>query len=144
MNMNRKDKVMRHLYWIIRVGWYLGISIIATTYWKHFGWWFLIVCLGVLILGTIPIEKRLSRLEEKRVEEKILRRYPFVKELKNGQVVTIDLKDGERIENVILLTRMETELLIVSKPENDGEFDDSTIRKIKLKRVKSINMHVKV
>ncbi|MGV3466910.1 MAG: hypothetical protein ACO1OT_16660 [Heyndrickxia sp.] len=135
---------MRYLYSIIRILWYLGISIIATTYWRHFGWWFLIICLVLLIVGTIPIEKRLSQLEGKRTEEKILRRFPFVKTLENGLVLTIEMKDGERLENVILLTRMESELLIVSRPKVGEEFDESTVRTIKLKRVQSINVHDKV
>jgi len=119
----------------------LGISIIATAYWRHFGWWFLIICLALLILGTIPIEKRLSRLEEKRTEEKILRKFPFVEKLENGQALTIEMKNGETLENVVLLTRMESELLIVSNPEDGEEFDGSTIRTIKLKRVQSIGVH---
>ncbi|KQL50447.1 hypothetical protein AN964_22575 [Heyndrickxia shackletonii] len=123
------------------MGWYLLVNIIATTYWKHFGWWFLVVCFVALIIGLGPIEKRLSRLEEKRSQEKILSRYPFVKELQNGQVMTIEMKNGERLENVVLLTRVESELLIVSKSEKDRDVDEKKIQTIKLKRVKSIKVH---
>lgn len=91
--------------------------------------------------GLGPIEKRLSRLEEKRSQEKILSRYPFVKELQNGQVMTIEMKDRERLENVVLLTRVESELLIVSKSEKDRDVDEKKIQTIKLKRVKSIKVH---
>ncbi|MDC3426174.1 hypothetical protein NC797_16885 [Aquibacillus sp. 3ASR75-11] len=134
----RRDKGRRFIYKLLTLGWYLTISIIATTYWKHFGWWFLILCLVILLLGFIPIEKKLIPLEEKRSEEKILRKYPFVKEMVDGQVMTIEMKNGEELRDVILITRMELEIMIASRYEFGKALVEDDVRWLKLKKIKSI------
>ena len=42
---------MRYLYWLVKFTWYFVMSVMATTYWKGFGWWFLVICAIVLLLG---------------------------------------------------------------------------------------------
>lgn len=39
---------MKVLYWVVTIGWYFLITILATTYWKGLGWWFLKICAIVL------------------------------------------------------------------------------------------------
>lgn len=48
---------MKYLYWLIMLTWYFTMSFLATTYWKEFGWWFLVICAIVLILGDTLIRK---------------------------------------------------------------------------------------
>lgn len=48
---------MKILYWIVKMAWYLVITVIATNFWKHFGWWFLFVCAIVLLVGDNFIRK---------------------------------------------------------------------------------------
>ena len=39
---------MRILYWLVKLVWYFVITVIATTYWKGFGWWiFMFGCRGI-------------------------------------------------------------------------------------------------
>ncbi|MBT2647609.1 hypothetical protein J7E52_12860 [Bacillus sp. ISL-34] len=42
---------MKVLYWVVIIGWYFLITILATTDWKGLGWWFLIICAIVLFFG---------------------------------------------------------------------------------------------
>ncbi|MFF2591187.1 hypothetical protein ACFVSS_25795 [Peribacillus butanolivorans] len=42
---------MKFLYGLVIIAWYFLITILATTYWKGLGWWFLIICAIVLFLG---------------------------------------------------------------------------------------------
>ncbi|CAH0319123.1 hypothetical protein SRABI96_05374 [Peribacillus sp. Bi96] len=42
---------MKFLYLLVNIGWYFLITILATTFWKGLGWWFLIICAIVLFLG---------------------------------------------------------------------------------------------
>lgn len=46
-----KDIHMKVLYWLITFVWYFGISLIATSYWKGLGWWFLLLCAVILQVG---------------------------------------------------------------------------------------------
>lgn len=48
---------MKLLYWLIKFMWYFAMSVIATTYWKGYGWWFLAICAVVLPLGDGLIGK---------------------------------------------------------------------------------------
>jgi hypothetical protein len=48
---------MRYFYWLVKFAWYFAMSVIATTYWKGFGWWFLVICAIVLLLGDELIRK---------------------------------------------------------------------------------------
>ncbi|WP_180994397.1 hypothetical protein [Bacillus sp. Marseille-P3661] len=52
---------MRLLYWFVKLGWYFIMTFLATTYWKGFGWWFLIICAILLILGDEWIRKLLKK-----------------------------------------------------------------------------------
>ncbi|ALS28225.1 hypothetical protein IJ21_28290 [Paenibacillus sp. 32O-W] len=47
----------RFLYWLVKLGWYFVITVIATSYWKGLGWWFLVICAVVLLLGDELIRK---------------------------------------------------------------------------------------
>ena len=48
---------MRYLYWLVKFAWYFVMLVIATTYWKGFGWWFLVICAIALLLGDELIRK---------------------------------------------------------------------------------------
>ncbi|MBP1931781.1 hypothetical protein J2Z37_001782 [Ammoniphilus resinae] len=52
---------MRFLYWLVKLSWYFVMTVIATTYWKGLGWWFLIICSIVLLLGDEFIRKSLKK-----------------------------------------------------------------------------------
>jgi hypothetical protein len=51
----------RFLYWVVKMGWYFVITVITTTYWKGFGWWFLVICAIVLLLGDELIRKIIKK-----------------------------------------------------------------------------------
>jgi len=51
---------MRYFYWFVKLAWYFVMSVIATTYWKSFGWWFLVICAIALVLGDEMIRKFLK------------------------------------------------------------------------------------
>ncbi|MDQ0155816.1 hypothetical protein [Robertmurraya andreesenii] len=133
----RREQRDRFVFWLLRIGW-IGINIIVIKYWRHLGWWFYILCLAILILGLIPIEKRLIPLEAERKDRKIRRQYPYIKGLENGQVVNILMKSGEVLENVMLVARVEKEILIIKRSKLNSEIKNDDIRTIKLKRIKSI------
>ncbi|OIK14277.1 hypothetical protein BIV59_03205 [Bacillus sp. MUM 13] len=52
---------MRDLYWLVKYAWYFAISVIATTCWKGYGWWFLVICAIALLLGDELIRKLFKR-----------------------------------------------------------------------------------
>lgn len=54
--MNYK-KVINVVYYIVRFSWYFLITLIATTLWKSFGFWFLILCAVTLLFGDLLIKK---------------------------------------------------------------------------------------
>jgi len=48
---------MKFLYWLFTLGWYFSIVFIATTYWRGWGWWFLVICLIALLVGDSLLKK---------------------------------------------------------------------------------------
>lgn len=127
-------------YWFVKLGMY-SAGTIATTYLKGFRWWYLVICAIVLILVDIAIEKKFERQREQKGQNKAKKKYPFLKELNEGQVITVELKNGEKLTDVIFLDYIKSEVLLGTETEFNNEletYEVSEIRWIKLKRVESI------
>ncbi|WP_033827117.1 hypothetical protein [Bacillus andreraoultii] len=133
----KKENRHRLVLWTLRIVWLIA-NMIAINYWRFFGWWFLIVCSLILISGLVFIEKRLQPLEMKWSERKIQKKYPFMKNLKDGEKITIEMKNGECLKNAMLVSRVDKELLVLLKPDVHEGFVKEDIRTIKLKSIKTI------
>lgn len=127
-------------YWFIKLVMY-SAGTIATTYLKGFRWWYLVICAIVLILVDIAIEKKFALQREQKDRNKVKKKYPFLNELNEGQVISVELKSGEKLTDVIFLDYINSELLLGTQTEFNNElekYEVSEIRWIKLKRVESL------
>lgn len=99
------------------------------------------MCAIVLLLGDIAIDKMFERQRELKDQNKTKKKYPFLNELNEGQVITVELKNGEKLSNVVFLDYIKSEMLIGAKTEFNYElekYEVSEVRWIKLKRVVSV------
>lgn len=62
---NIRSVDMKRSYRIIRLAWYLCVGITSSTYWTEFGWWFIPVCVTILLLGEALIYKVFTALTSK-------------------------------------------------------------------------------
>ncbi|WP_373231028.1 hypothetical protein [Cohnella sp.] len=127
-------------YWLLKLGMY-SASTIAITYLKGFRWWYLVIWAIVMIFVDIAIEKKFERQREQKDRNKAKKKYPFLNELNEGQVITVELKNGEKLTDVIFLDYIKSEMLLGTETEFNNEletYEVSEIRWIKLKRVESI------
>lgn len=100
--------------------------------------WYLVICAIVLLL---PLIKCLSVKENKRIKTRLKKKYPFLNELNEGQVITVELKNGEILSDVIFLDYIKSEMLLGTETEFNNElekYEVSEIRWIKLKKVVSV------
>lgn len=124
---------MKYKFLIIKVTTYIVASSIAVSYWKKLGWWFLIVCACFLFVTNTYINKR---IEANRKQE-FLGHYPIIKKLKEGQLISVKLKDGRELQSVRFVHFNGSEIL-VKKPKAEVVRDIRDIKWIKLKNVVEI------
>jgi hypothetical protein len=98
---------------------------------------------GSVITGLITvalgwlIEARLRR----RLERKYCEKFPLLKELKEGQVITVELKNGDRLTDVVFIDHYHSKLMLGTDGELDeesGEMLVGDVRWVKLNKVMSI------
>jgi hypothetical protein len=100
------------------------------------------VTVGSVICGLIAvvvgwlIKARVRRRQERKYIEK----FPIMKDLKEGQVITVVLKNGDRLAEVVFIDHFHSMLMLGT----DREFDEETgemlvgdVRWVKLNKVTS-------
>lgn len=77
-------------------------------------------------------------MEMKQSDRRIQKKYPFMKKLKDGDRITVEMKNGECLKNVMLVSRVDNELIVFLKKDIEEGFVKEDIRTIKLKSIKTI------
>ena len=90
---------MKSLFRLLKLSIYIGSYILVTTYWRSYGWWFLIIIALILFISDIFLTKKIQYYERKQTLEK----YPRLKNINEGQSISVVLKNGEKLTNVIYL-----------------------------------------
>jgi hypothetical protein len=98
---------------------------------------------GSVITGLIAvalgwlIEARVRRWQERKYFEK----FPLLKELKEGQLITVELKNGDRLTDVVFIDHYHSKLMLGTDGEIDeqsGEMLVGDVRWVKFSKVMSI------
>jgi hypothetical protein len=101
---------------------------------------------GSVLAGLIAvlvgwfIESRVRRWQERKYFEKI----PLLKELKEGQVITVELKNGDRLTDVVFIDHYHSKLMLGTDGElneESGEMLVGDVRWVKLNKVLSIEVY---
>lgn len=98
---------MKNLFWLLKLTIYLGSYILVTTYWRNYGWWFLVVIALILVISDIFLTKKIEYYGRKQT----LKKYPRLKNINEGDSLLIVLKNGEKLPNVIYLFFNEDEYM---------------------------------
>ena len=131
---------MKFIYILIKLVIYAFITYIATTYWRGLGWWFLVFCAILLIIVETLINKRIEHIQT----QQFFKRYPILKDLKQGQTISIELKSGEELTDLIYIDFVDSEILVSKLPAFNSESKKVVenivdTRWIKVKKIKTIN-----
>ncbi|KKI92773.1 hypothetical protein WQ54_07800 [Bacillus sp. SA1-12] len=127
---------MKGLFWILKLVVYMGSYILVTTYWRSFSWWFVVVIALILIISDSFLTKKIQYYERKQTLEK----YPRLKNLNEGQNISVVLKSGEKLTNVIYLFLDKDRMYVYDASNLYGKQEKKTkdMTSIKLKKIKSI------
>ena len=131
---------MKFIYILIKLVIYAFITYIVTTYWRGLGWWFLVVCAILLIIVKTIINKRIEHIQT----QQFLKMFPILKDLKQGQTISIELKSGEELTDLIYIDFVDSEVLVRKQPALNKEPEKveniADTRWIKLKKIKALKI----
>ncbi|MFJ5714404.1 hypothetical protein [Neobacillus sp. NPDC093127] len=132
---------MKFIYWLIKIALLFVVLYIGDTFLKSLGWWSVIICVVAFILGTRFIDKKIDEYNK----QYFLKRLPVLAELKQGQIITIELLNGQKLANRVYMASLSTEILIDTEPILTNGFEEleqgmKKTRWVKLKKVKSIKI----
>ena len=99
---------MYFIYWFLKFGWLLLIIFIGNTYLSNLGLWSVAICVALFLLGNLLINKKMDHYSK----QFFLRRFPVLAELESGEIIHIELKNGENLLNKVFITLSNTEILI--------------------------------
>lgn len=129
---------MKLIYWLLKIALLLVVLYIGDTYLKSLGWWSVIICVAAFILGTRLIDKKIAEYNK----QYYLKKFPVLADLKLGQLITIELLNGQKLLNRAYMTSLSTEILIGAKSMltiGVEEVDQETLW-VKLKKVRAIRI----
>ncbi|MFF2449468.1 hypothetical protein ACFVSW_20720 [Neobacillus sp. NPDC058068] len=132
---------MKFIYWLIKIVLLFVVLYIGDTYLKSLGWWSVIICVVAFILGTRLIDKKIDEYNK----QYYFKRLPVLSELKQGQIITIELLNGQKLANRVYMASLSTEILIGAEPILTNGFEEleqgmKKNRWVKLKKVKAIRI----
>ncbi|WP_088102903.1 hypothetical protein [Halalkalibacter urbisdiaboli] len=127
---------MKSLFWFLKIAVYMGCYLLFTTYWRHYGWWFIVVIALILIISDIFLTKKIEYYER----EQTLEKYPRLKNINEGQSISIVLKNGDKLTNVIYFLLDNGRIYVYDASNLYGKQEKKTkdMTSIKLKKIKSI------
>lgn len=130
---------MKILFWLSKLTVSMGSYILVTTYWRNYGWWFLVILALILIVSDIFITKKI----EYYARTQTLKKYPRLKNINEGDRISIVLKNGEKLPNVIYLFFDEDRIYVYDASNLYGkqEKGKKTKDSVKIKKIKSIKVN---
>jgi hypothetical protein len=97
-----------------------------------------ICCLIAVFVGWF-----IESIVRRRQERKYIEKFPLLKDLKEGQVITVELKNGDRLTDVVFIDHYHSKLMLGTDRELDeesGEMLVGDVRWVKLSQVVSIEV----
>lgn len=122
-------------YWFLKFSIFFVVVLLSNTIYNQAGWWGIALLILLLLAGDRYFNKKLRSYKQR----SRIARLPSLKGLESGDVVTVELKNGETYSNFVYLMFDENELTILRKMELDQvlEGQDDT-RWIKLNKIMTI------
>ncbi len=126
---------MKTLYWLLKLGVRFVSYLLIFTYWGNSSWLFFVFIALILIVSEIVFTKKIDYYTKIETLEK----YPWLNNIDNGERISIVLKNGEKIPNVIYFFFDEKRIyvfdpsILYGKRQKRKKTKDS----IKLKKIES-------
>ncbi len=131
---------MKILFLLLKLTVYMGSYILVTTYWRNYGWWFKLVIVLILIISDIFLTKKIEYYGRKKTLEK----FPRLKNINEGDSISIVLKNGQKLPNVVYLFFNNDKIYVYNTSNLFGEQEKrkktNDTRIIKIKKIKSIKV----
>jgi hypothetical protein len=127
--------VMELFYWFLKFSIFFIAILLGNPIYNQTGWWGIAVLILLLLVGLRYFDKKLRGHKQRNM----IARFPSLKGLESGNLITVELKNGETYSNFIYMMFNENEMMISRKMELDQvlEGQDDT-RWIKLNKIKAI------
>ncbi|TWT14352.1 hypothetical protein [Planomicrobium sp. CPCC 101079] len=127
---------MKYFYWLSRFALFWGLSSTAKYFYKSYGWWTVVVGISIFLIVDWVINKKLEEIKEK----EIIKKYPYLKTLKSGQLISLKLKNGKELTHMTYYYFIDDVISVSNLPY--GEIIESlkSIQYIKLKKIQTLEM----
>lgn len=125
---------MEYFYLFLKIS-LVGSAILFSDFiYGQIGWWFAVVMILALWAASY-FDKKLIQLKKQKLTE----RFSILETLDSGQLVTIELTNGELFSNYIFSYFNEDEITVAKKLEQEQILQgEDNIREIKFTRIQSI------
>lgn len=122
-------------YWFLKFSIFFIAILLGNTIYNQTGWWGIAILILLLLVGLSFFDRKLRGHKQR----SMIARFPSLKGLESGNLVTVELKNGETYSNFIYMMFDENEIMISRKMEFNQviEGQDDT-RWIKLNKIKAI------
>lgn len=125
---------MEYFYLFLKIS-LVGSAILFSEFiYGQIGWWFAVVMILVL-WASAYFDKKSIQIKKQKLTE----RFSILKTLDSGQLVTVELTNGELFSDYIFSSFNEDEITVAKKLEQEQIMDGvDNIREIKFTKIQSI------
>ena len=126
---------MQLFYWFLKFFTFFGAIFISNPVYNQTGWWGIAVLILLVLWGGNYFDNKLSHLKLHNIND----RFPILKELEKGDLVTLELKNGSKFSNFIFNTFDEYDITISKKMDLEQVLQrENNIQIIKIRKVDAI------
>ena len=129
---------MKILFGLFKLTLYVGFIALLTAYGSNLDWWNLVISVLILILSDIILTKKVEYYTRKKTLEK----YPKLENINGGDRISVVLKNGEKLSNIIYLNFDENRIYVYDVPSLYGKRRNGmkAISAFRIKKIKSIKV----
>lgn len=126
---------MQIFYWFLKLFTFFGAIFISNLVYNQTGWWGIAVLILLVLGGVNYFDNKLNDLKLHNISD----RFPVLKELEKGDLVTLELKNGSKFSNFIFNTFDEYDITISKKMDLEQILQgENNIQSIKVRKVNAI------
>lgn len=131
-----ESREMQFFYWFLKLFTFFGAIFISNPVYNQTGWWGIAVLILLVLGGVNYFDNKLNDLKLHNISD----RFPVLKELEKGDLVTLELKNGSKFSNFIFNTFDEYDITISKKMDLEQVLQgENNIQSIKIRKVNAIN-----
>lgn len=126
---------MQLFYWFLKLFTFFGAIFLSNPVYDQTGWWGIAVLILLVLWGVNYFDNKISHLKIHNISA----RFPILKELERGDLITLELKNDSKFSNFIFNTFDGYDITISRKMDLEQVLQgENNIQSIKIRKVDAI------